>query len=99
MDKLFHQKKSSVEVINFEQLDINLSDLSTSTVKKPKLQETATHKLFSCFLNKFNNHEICNEDTKKEILPNLIRRLVLPFYIPAIALICSFLLIKNNIFF
>ena len=96
--QIISSKESSVEVINFEQLDINLSDLSTSTVKKPKLQETATHKLFSCFLNKFNNHEICNEDTKKEILPNLIRRLVLPFYIPAIALICSFLLIKNNIF-
>ena len=33
---------------------------------------------------------------KKEILPILLRRLVLPFYIPAISLICSFLLVKNN---
>ena len=33
---------------------------------------------------------------KKEIIPILIRRLVLPFYIPLIALICSFLLLKKR---
>ena len=52
-----------------------------------------------CFLVKFNKERICSEEGKKEIIPNLIRRLALPFYIPAIALICSFLLIRNNIFF
>ena len=33
---------------------------------------------------------------KKEILPTLTRRLILPFYIPVITLICSLLLIKTN---
>ena len=36
------------------------------------------------------------DDTKKEIIPILIRRLILPFFIPVISLICCFLLIKNN---
>ena len=45
-----------------------------------------------------NENAICNKDNKKEIIPNLIRRLILPFYIPVIALLCSFLLIKNNIY-
>ena len=30
------------EIIKFEQLNIDLSDLTTTTIKKPKLQETST---------------------------------------------------------
>ena len=44
------KKENKVEVINFEQLDISLNHLSTSTIKKPKLQEISTLKLLSCFL-------------------------------------------------
>ena len=95
--QIISAKKSNIEVINFEQLDINLSNLSTTTIKVPKLQETSTLKLLSCFFKIFGESKICNEDNKKEIIPNLIRRLILPFYIPVIALMCSFLLIKNNI--
>ena len=93
------KKNDKVEVINFEQLNINLSDLATATIKKPKLQETSTLLLLSCFFNSYEKKEICNKEAKKEILPILLRRLILPFYIPVISLICSFLLIKNNIDF
>ena len=91
------KKKEEVEVINFEQLDISLSDLSTATIKMPKLQEISTLKLLSCFIKDSNEKKFCNKDAKKEIIPNLIRRLILPFYIPVVSLLCSFLLIKNNI--
>ena len=40
------------EIIKFEQLNINLSDLSTTTIKKPKLQETSTFELLNCFKNR-----------------------------------------------
>ena len=90
------KKRNNVEVLNFDQLNINLTDLSTSTIKIPKLQETSTFNLIKCFLKNIGDKNICNEDSKKEILPILLRRLVLPFYIPAISLICSFLLVKNN---
>ena len=46
------KKEDNVEVIDFEQLDISLNHLSTSTIKKPKLQEISTFRLLSCFLNK-----------------------------------------------
>jgi|TARA_E500000178_G_scaffold342938_1_gene388909 lipopolysaccharide export system permease protein len=95
--QIISAKKSNIEVINFEQLDINLNRLSTTTIKVPKLQETSTLKLLSCFFKILNESKICNEDNKKEIIPNLIRRLILPFYIPVVALLCSFLLMKNNI--
>ena len=84
------------EVISFEQLNIDLSNLSTNTIKKPKIQETSTKILINCFSIKTSENEICREDIKKEIIPTLNRRLILPFYIPVVSLICSILLIKTN---
>ena len=84
------------EVIKFEQLNVDLTNLSTSTIKKPKLQETSTLKLLSCFVRLEKKLFICKSEAKKEILPILIRRIALPFYIPVIALICSLLLLKNH---
>ena len=94
------QKNSSKEqVIRFEQLNVDLSKLTTATIKKPKIQETSSLKLLECFdwfpLNKVQ----CNEEFKNEIIPNLIRRNILPFYIPIISLLCSLLLIKSKKFY
>ena len=85
----------NIEVINFEQLNISLNNLTTSTIKKPKLQELSTIDLIRCFSKQIKS---CDDEAKKEIIPNLIRRLILPFYIPVISLLCSFLLIKNSVF-
>ena len=84
------------EVIKFDQLSIDLKKLKTTVITQPKLQETSTMKLLSCFFKKRTNLEICNLETKKEIIPLLFRRALLPAYIPLLALMCSFLLIKNN---
>ena len=77
------------EILKFEQLKINLDNFVTSTVKQPKLQETSTVKLMGCFFSSNQNLKICKNEAKKEILPILIRRTVLPFYIPVVSLICS----------
>ena len=90
------QYEKELEVINFEQLDINLKDLTTSTIKVPKLQETSTLKLIGCFIANINKKKFCNAEAKKEIVPILLRRIILPFYIPAVSLLCSFLLIRSN---
>ena len=84
------------ELIKFEKLNIDLSNLSTTTIKKPKIQETSTFKLISCLILDSNNSNFCNEGFKKEILPNLNRRIIIPFYIPALTLICSMLLFKSR---
>ena len=88
------------EIIKFEQLNIDLSELQNTTIKEPKLQETSTNELISCFINKVFRQVECNSDMKKEIITVLNRRIVLPFYIPVLSLICSMLLIKTkkNIF-
>ena len=84
-------------IIKFEQLNIDLTNLKTSTIKLPKLQETTTLDLTKCVINSTTNKSLnCIENSKKEIITVLNRRIVLPTYIPLIALLCSFLLIKKH---
>ena len=85
------------EIIKFEQLNIDLSSLSNTTIKKPKVQETDTISLVKCYFDKSSiQTAFCNEDFKKEILSTLNRRIIIPFYIPVLSLICSLLLIKSK---
>ncbi len=88
--------KSENEIIKFEQLNIDLSNLTSTTIKKPKIQETSTYELLSCFTSNQSKYDICQDDTKKEIIPALNRRIVLPLYIPVVSLICSLLLINSK---
>ena len=93
-------KTKESDIVKFEQLKVNLSELKTTTIKKPKLQETSTVNLLECVLKNIFENRICSDEMKSEIIPTLNRRLVLPFYIPVLSLICSLLLIKRrNIIF
>ena len=84
-------------VIKFEQLNINLKNLSTDTIKIPKLQETPTHDLLQCIFQSYNEAILnCKKSAEKEIKTVLNRRFVLPFYIPIISLLCSFLMIRTE---
>tara|TARA_X000001036_G_scaffold438051_1_gene484887 strand:- start:1028 stop:2161 length:1134 start_codon:yes stop_codon:yes gene_type:complete len=84
-------------IIKFEQLNINLKNLSTDTIKIPKLQETPTYDLLQCIFQSYNEEILnCKKSAEKEIKTVLNRRFVLPFYIPIISLICSFLIIKTK---
>ena len=87
-------------IVKFEQLNIDLKNLQTGTIKQPKLQETSTLNLLRCILfpdSSINVIVNCNTNTKSEITTVLNRRIILPFYIPIISLLCSFLLIKNQV--
>ena len=50
-------------------------------------------RLLRCFTKSSDDDKICNDNFKKEIIPNIVR-VILPFYIPVLALISSLLLIK-----
>ena len=92
-------KQNETKIIKFEQLNIDLSIFNTTAIKKPKIQETSTLNLFSCFTLNNLNKKICSDQFKKEAIPNLNRRVVLPFYIPVLALISALILLKSNNFF
>ena len=92
----FNKQSKKNEIIKFDQLGINFLDIDTNQIKQPKIQETSTNKLFKCvFTNELNNN-FCNNESKKEIIPALNRRLSLPLYIPVISLLCSLLIMKSK---
>tara|TARA_A100001015_G_scaffold321514_1_gene452680 strand:+ start:1356 stop:2480 length:1125 start_codon:yes stop_codon:yes gene_type:complete len=91
-----NKKDSSNEVLKFDQLDVDLSDLQTTTIKEPKIQETSSLKLLLCFLNKLDDKKYCNKNFNKEIISTLNRRFVIPLYIPVITLCCSLLLLRTR---
>ena len=84
--------------IPFDKLIIDLGDLNTTTIKTPKLQETSTVSLLSCFIKKNSEKEICKTENK-EVIPTLNRRIIVPFYIPALTIICSLLLLREKKFY
>ena len=84
------------EVLKFEKIKIDLTGLNNSTIKQPKIQETSTLKLIGCANNDFFNDKNCKGNFKQEVFPTLNRRIILPFFIPLIALIASLLLIKTK---
>ena len=94
---LTEKKDLKNNLIKFEQLNISLKNLKNNIIEQPKLQETSTLTLINCFLKdsrvKFLD---CRNDSKTELKSTLNRRFTLPFYLPVVALICSFLLIKTN---
>lgn len=85
---------SRSEIIKFDQLNIDLSNINTNTIKNPKIQETSTLKLINCLVDSALSNPNCT--AKNEIISSLNRRMILPFYIPILALFCSLLLINSK---
>jgi len=84
--------------INFEKTTLLLDQLSSRSIILPKLQETSTLILINCVFRK-DNFEVllnCPKNVKKDVVETISRRLGMPFYIPLITLISSFLLVANR---
>ena len=94
--QIISSNKNENDIIKFEQISIDLTNLTNTTIKKPKIQETSTIKLLSCINKEVLKDNICNSNFNVEILPTLTRRFILPLFIPVLALITSLLLIKNG---
>ena len=94
------RKDNSVSIIKFEKTILNFGGISTKSIAEPKIQETSTLKIISCIRNNYQNvsmHNCTNSkkskmDTKIEIN----KRFGMPFFIPLISLICSFLLSSSR---
>ena len=79
-----------------------MDNIKSRTIVDPKLQETVTSSLITCYFNTNENITNLKIDNcskisrKKDVVENLSRRFGMPFYIPLIALISSFLLIQTK---
>ena len=81
-------------IIKFDKISYNFSGISTKSISKPKMQETSTIKIFKCIRGKNVNMHNCSqsEKFKKNVMIEFNKRFGMPFFIPLIALVCSFLL-------
>ena len=92
------KEDGTINVFKFEKTILNLSGITTKSITEPKMQETSTIKILLCMKNKDINIHNCNID-KKSLMDNKIeinKRFGMPFYIPLIALMCSFLLTSRK---
>tara|TARA_Y100000590_G_scaffold93107_1_gene105432 strand:+ start:951 stop:2087 length:1137 start_codon:yes stop_codon:yes gene_type:complete len=96
-------EKKNTYTLNFSETEYDLSKFSSRTVTHPKIQEINSLKLFQCIkknylLNNFNIKAVCDAGKGKrpmgQIVEEMFKRLVLPFYIIAIALFASYLVVK-----
>jgi len=91
-------QEGNVNIIKFEKTSFNLSGISTKSISQPKMQETSTLSMLDCLLNQNVNTLNCRTDdsTLMNIKIEMNKRIGMPFYIPLIALICSFLLASRK---
>ncbi len=91
----------------FSKSDFNLKNLKTNTTTYIKTQEVSTSKLIKCYL-KLNNLNFFNIKTKDVVVENclesnlnnvikeLYKRLIIPFYIPSLMLVIQFLILRSK---
>jgi len=93
-------KDNIIKNINFSKTELSINKFKTRTITLPKIQETSTLILLSCFVNKnyfFINPQQCTySENKKEVTQQISRRIGMPTYIPLVSLIVSFLLVYKK---
>ena len=91
-------------IFDFKKTEFDLNKFTTKTTTFPKVQEQSTLKLFNCaqsLLNKnikflYSKNMICEKSYLKNIKQELLKRICLPLYLPLLALIACFLILKSK---
>ena len=106
--KIINNKGNRSTVFRFDKTIFNLSNYTTKTTTFPKVQEVPTKILFDCilFINKikifkiddkiFEKYFDCNENNSKSLKQEFFKRIILPFYLPLLSLIATFMIIKSK---
>ncbi len=89
---------------NFSKSDFGLTDFKSNTITQFKIQETNTLELFKCIKKLLNNpkeylYENCSKKNQDNIIAEILKRFLIPFYIPILILIaCGLIIIpkENN---
>ena len=96
--KIIGTNNNRLVSFEFDKIDYDLSKFSSRSIKKPKIQEISSLKLFKCsyslYLDKIYLDElfICELDKLKNLNQELYKRFIKPIYLPILTLICCFLL-------
>ena len=99
-------KNNEITNISFSKSDFSLANIETNTTTYKKTQEISSQKLLFCIKNfyklqrkefemKVKNIENCSYQNIQNIMKELYKRFIIPFYIPLLSLI-PFLLIMTS---
>ncbi|WP_435115676.1 LptF/LptG family permease [Candidatus Pelagibacter bacterium nBUS_49] len=93
---------------NFTQSELSLAQLDSGIVKVDKIQETSTHNLIDC-LERYLNYDFVNKkkisgrkiqnctiENLDNVYKEIYKRLIIPFYIPVLILISTFLILYSK---
>ena len=104
--KIISTNNNKLISFEFDKIDYNLSNLSSKTIKKAKIQELPSSKIIRCSLSLLNNEIYldemfrCEKSRLKNLIQEIYKRFIKPFYIPLLALLSCFLLtfskVQNN---
>ncbi len=107
--KIISSNNNRLIGFEFDKIDYNLSNLSSKTITKAKIQELPSSKIIKCSLSLLNNKIYidemfrCERDRLKNLNQEIYKRFIKPFYIPLLALLSCFLLtfskVQNNFTF
>tara|TARA_S200000501_G_C20794862_1_gene731306 strand:+ start:25 stop:1176 length:1152 start_codon:yes stop_codon:yes gene_type:complete len=101
---------NNISTFSFKETEINLSRFTTQKITDVKIQENSTKNLISCFiqLKKYKNlmtikirdeknlEQNCRWDNFDVINKELVKRFILPFYLPILSIIACLLFIKSK---
>ncbi|MDA9725848.1 LptF/LptG family permease [Candidatus Pelagibacter sp.] len=93
--------------LSFSQSDVNLSDTQANTITVRKTQELSTINIIKCLsiLEKLNfiklriknfNDQNCNISNINNLIKEVYKRLIIPFYIPVLMLIALLLIVRSK---
>ena len=91
-------QNGDVSIVKFQKTILNLSSISSKSIREAKMQETSTIKILSCAFNSNVNRHNCG-NSKKSLMDTKVeinKRFGMPLYIILIALISSFLLTSQK---
>ena len=98
--RVLNKNQTTINIFDFEEIDLVLNNLVTKTITVPKIQETNTLILLSCFIEylKKRYSKLDCENTSKEIKREIYKRIYKPIFLPIITLLCCYLILlkKNN---
>tara|TARA_B100000963_G_scaffold301800_1_gene274512 strand:+ start:214 stop:1353 length:1140 start_codon:yes stop_codon:yes gene_type:complete len=98
-------KNEKITNISFQESNFNLKRLKTNTTTYIKVQENSIFDLFSCYnslikndLPKIKNSKLtnCSFENLINIFREFYKRLIIPFFIPVLILIASYLIISSK---
>jgi lipopolysaccharide export system permease protein len=106
--KVISGSNYNVTTFNFSQSNINLEEFESNIMKTIKTQENLTTDLIKCYIylknnkneeyikNQLSNLQNCSNSNLHEILRELYKRLIIPFYLPILILVSLSLLLTSK---